>query len=91
MPALSVAPNPIAGPTTIRFDLAAPARASLRLLDTGGRTVQRILEGDFPAEDNRLTWEPTRARPGGAPAGVYFLLLEAGDQGRRVQRVVVTR
>lgn len=42
------------------------------------------------AGHNRLTWEPARARPAGMPAGVYFLVLEAGDQ-QRVQRVVVTR
>ena len=69
-------PSPSAGPTRFEFALPRPAHVRLRAFDVRGREVATVADGDYPSGRHAATWDrSTNAGP--APAGVYFLRLEA--------------
>ncbi|HMB71349.1 MAG TPA: T9SS type A sorting domain-containing protein, partial [bacterium] len=79
-------PNPAFRSTLLRFASRGEGEASLELFDVAGRRVSRIAR--IPRGDGvvrQLEW-----RPDDVSAGVYFVVLRAGD--RRISRkLVVTR
>jgi Lecithin:cholesterol acyltransferase len=84
---LSAGPNPFRGSTSLRFRLAAPRRVTAEVFDVGGRRVASLLHGEpMGAGTHELRW-PAGADGTRAPAGVYWVRLDAGD--RAVQRRVV--
>jgi flagellar hook assembly protein FlgD len=63
----------------IAFELAWPARATLRVLDIEGRLVRRLLDEPRAAGSHTATWDG-RTEPGApAPSGIYFYELRAGE------------
>ena len=72
-------PNPSAGGAEVAFALAAPADATLRVVDVLGRTVATLHDGPLAAG-------PHAAAVGGLPPGTYVVVLEAG--GTRVTRAM---
>jgi len=74
-------PHPANPSVTVAFELDAPGRARLTVLDAAGRRVALLAEGTFPAGRHAFTW---RGRDGAGrplPSGVYRAVLTAG--GRR--------
>jgi 3',5'-cyclic AMP phosphodiesterase CpdA len=74
-----VAPNPTTGAS--RFGVVLPAAGGLRLeiVDIGGRRVATIAHGFQPAGRREYAWDG-RAAGVRAPAGVYFVRLEAAGR-----------
>jgi len=79
-------PNP-AGPTgaALRFELAEPGRARVRVIDVRGRLVDTLLDGVRPAGPQRLAWRPGDR---GLAPGVYFVRLEAGARAETARLVI---
>ena len=77
-------PNPSAGSVRIRFELATPGDASLRLYDLTGRQVATVAEGAFSADVHDVT-----ADLDGLAAGVYVLRLAAGGDVATARIAVV--
>ncbi len=78
-------PNPTAGTSRVRFELATAGEASLRLFDLMGREVAVVAQGTFSAGAHDVT-----ADLAGLAAGVYVLRLEAaGDVA--TARIAVVR
>jgi len=87
---LATANSPGIAPS-FRFTLRAPARGALRVVDTSGRVVTTLREGELPAGDHRYTWFG-RARDGRrVAAGVYFGVLRTTDGRNDVAKVVIVR
>jgi hypothetical protein len=83
-------PNPFRGETKIEFSLAAGQRAELTIHDTAGRLVRR-LGGDLAgAGRHEMTWDGRSESGAPAPAGLYFLKLQAGSEVRH-QKVLLSR
>lgn len=83
--ALSTAPNPVAGRTTIRFETPRAGHVRLTAYDVLGREVARIAEGARPAAAQAVEFDASRLAP-----GLYFLRLET--EGEAVtQRLTVVR
>ncbi len=81
------APNPARGPVLLRWSLAAPGPVALRVVDAQGRLVQGWSSPSEDAGDHALTWN-LRGRDGRTlPAGVYYLVLDAGGV-RRVRTLI---
>ena len=80
-PALSVAPNPVRGVTTVRPSLDAAAGVRVEAFDALGRRVRTLLDEVRPAGDHAL-----RLDVGGLPPGVYRL--RAATPGGRAERSV---
>jgi hypothetical protein len=72
-------PNPAGGggASVLRFGLARPGRAELRVLDAAGRQVRTLLAGEIAAGEHRVAWDGRD--DGGRPvaAGLYFVRLAA--------------
>ena len=75
-------PNPFRATSTVRFELAAAASATVRVFDVLGREVARPLDRALrPAGSQSVVVEGT-----GLPAGVYVVRVEAG--GASVSRTL---
>ena len=83
------APNPVSGSTQFRFDLPVASPVRLGLFDLQGRKV-RDLEHRPSAGAGRyvVQWDGHGEHGKRVPAGIYFLILEAGGF-HQMQRVVV--
>ena len=84
------APNPTAGPATIRLDLPSAARVVTRVCDLLGRQVRSLGAGVLPAKVWTLTWDGLDERGRVVPAGLYLLVLDTPGQ-RFVRRVLTVR
>jgi glycosidase len=71
---LSVAPNPAAGTTTIRYELPTAATASIAVQNLLGQTIRQLA----PARQAAGAQAQTLPLQGLAP-GVYLVRLQAGD------------
>jgi FlgD Ig-like domain/IPT/TIG domain len=77
--ALSVAPNPTSGPTTVAFTLASEAKVRVSVIDVMGRELAVLENGTLPAGRHEARWDG-RARQGAAPTGIYFMRMEASGR-----------
>ena len=71
--------TPASAHTAIRFTLAHPGRATLRLYDPAGRLIQTLVDEPLLAGEHLATWDGRNARGEAAAAGTYFYRLTAGD------------
>jgi hypothetical protein len=81
-----IAPNPMQGTATIDLNLEVAARVKLQILDVSGRVVDRILDQQYPAGDQRIIWHLSQGAFPKASSGTYYLSLEA--EGHRSVRPV---
>ena len=72
-------PNPFNPSTTIRFSLAEPGPATLRIYDLSGRRVRTLLDEHRAAGHHDLEWNGRDDSGRRLASGVYFYRLEAGD------------
>ncbi len=80
--ALTIAPNPFCGSTSVSYALAHDGYVSLRLFDIAGRRVSTLVTGHHRAGDYRLSLSP------GLVPGVYVLKLETRDGGLTKKLVI---
>lgn len=83
-------PNPSRGETRMSFVLERECDLRLSVYDVGGRLVARVTEERLPPGRHEATWSG-RCRDGRpAGSGVYFCVLEAGDE-RLARKLVMLR
>jgi List-Bact-rpt repeat protein/flagellar hook capping protein FlgD len=87
---LSVTPNPTRGALDLWFSLPAPAEVSAAVYDPSGRRVSGLRSGPFAAGRHSIAWDGRDADGAPAPAGVYFVRLEASGV-RLARKVAVIR
>ncbi|MDZ7268026.1 MAG: discoidin domain-containing protein [candidate division KSB1 bacterium] len=75
-------PNPFNPGTTITFSLPEAGHIVLKVYNLAGQEVARLAEGYYGRGVHRLHFEA-----GGLPSGIYFAVLQAGQQ-RLVQRMM---
>lgn len=78
-------PNPVAGRSTLRYDVAEGGFVRLSVLDLLGREVAVLADGTQAAGRHEATLDGAAFTP-----GVYVVRLHASD-GVQVQRVTVVR
>lgn len=84
--ALSIAPNPFSGSTTVTYTLENEQLVSAQLLDMTGRLMASpISQQHQVAGEHRFTLDANKV-----PAGLYFLVVQTGPK-RQTQRVVITK
>ncbi len=84
---MPVSPNPTTGVARAEFTLPRASDVKLVVLDLQGRQVAELASGPFRAGRYQAAWSgEVEGRT--APAGVYFLQLQAAGR-RLVQRIVV--
>jgi hypothetical protein len=82
----SIAPNPLAAGTTIRFAVPAGGRAELSVYDVGGRRVRRLVAGPLAPGEHSVRWDARDDAGRRVPAGIYLARLSGsgGDDARRM-------
>lgn len=73
-----IAPNPFVTTTTILFNLAAAAPATVRLFDTGGRLVRTLVQGRISPGRHAVEWDGTASDGHPSRAGVYYCQFRSG-------------
>ncbi|MGH7726752.1 MAG: hypothetical protein ACREOU_15100 [Candidatus Eiseniibacteriota bacterium] len=74
----------------LEWEAAAGVRAELRLYDVRGRLV-RSLDASADGGVRRVTWDGKDASGRNAPSGLFFAVLQAGDENRSVTLVRLIR
>ncbi|MFQ5600821.1 MAG: choice-of-anchor B family protein [Candidatus Krumholzibacteriia bacterium] len=75
-------PNPFNPRTRIRFELARPGRARIRVFDGHGRLVRELRSSVLPAGTHGLRWDGRDHAGRPQPSGTYFYeLLASGWRG----------
>jgi hypothetical protein len=77
-------PNPSRGSASIEYRVPGAGGVKLAVYDALGRLVRVLVEDDLPAGTHYAAWDGASRSGAPAPAGVYFLLLDAG--GSRASR-----
>jgi hypothetical protein len=85
------APNPLAGRTTLRLDLAHPVDASLAVFDPAGRRVSLLRQGEFAAGSHSVTWDGRTEHGLPAGSGIYFVRFSAPGLPTQVVRLAIVR
>ncbi|MFP4470108.1 MAG: T9SS type A sorting domain-containing protein [Bacteroidota bacterium] len=75
-------PNPFSGETEIGFKLEQHAGVTLSIFDLQGNRIQTICSRSFAAGTHHILWQSANL-----PSGVYYLLLETGEQSS-VKKIV---
>ncbi|MBI2506227.1 MAG: T9SS type A sorting domain-containing protein [Candidatus Latescibacteria bacterium] len=83
-------PNPANPATTITYELAAPARVRLSIVDVLGREVRRLAEGPQPAGQHAATWDGRDQQGHRAGSGTYLYRLET-PEGVQTKKLVLVR
>jgi subtilisin family serine protease len=73
------APNPFNPSTRIRFALADPGHATLRIYTSAGRLVRKLVSGRLAAGPHEATWNGQDAEGKPVASGVYLYELVAGE------------
>ena len=71
-------PNPFNPRTTIRFELAEPGHARLRIYSAQGGLVRTLVDERLPAGGFHVSWDGKDSHGLAAASGVYFYKLEEG-------------
>jgi hypothetical protein len=84
------APNPFSDETRVRFRLSHPGSLAVRVYDVSGRLVTTLVQGAQPAGEREIAWDGRSEAGAHAPAGNYFLRLDA-PSGVQTQSVTLVR
>jgi hypothetical protein len=82
-------PNPVRSTARIAFDLSAPARVDLEVLDVSGRLIRVLAAGaEYPSGGHTLIWDGRNETGRRAAPGTYMMVLRAGTARGRGKIVI---
>jgi hypothetical protein len=87
---LRASPSPFRTRTSICYNLAAPGRARVDILDATGRVVCKLVDAELAAGEHRAAWSGRDEQGRAVAAGVYFCRLQTPDIAA-IDRVVLLR
>jgi len=84
-------PNPFNPATTIRYELAQPARVSVEIMSVAGERVRILEHGTRGAGTQSVEWRGETDAGGRAASGVYFYRLLVDGVARDSARMVMVQ
>jgi hypothetical protein len=82
-------PNPFNPSTTIRFDIAARGRVTLRVYDVHGALVRTLLDETRDAGPSSASWNGRDDLGRGVSSGLYFSRIESNGESRTRKMVLL--
>jgi len=73
-------PNPFAGETTVRYELANATNVSLSIYNMLGQKVKALFSGSQASGVYSVSWDGTGKSGEILSSGIYFLRIEAGEK-----------
>jgi FlgD Ig-like domain len=86
-----VALDNVGASPVLRFALPKAESARLRIVDTSGRLVSTIRDGELAAGVHRFTWFGANAAGEAVGAGIYFAILETAGGRQDVAKIHIVR
>jgi len=84
-------PNPFNPETAIRYELAAPGNAEIRIYDIRGRLVNTLAGEDPSAGAHQIVWSGRDATGRICASGVYFYRLEGNGKQMETKKMVLLK
>ncbi len=88
-------PNPFNPSTTVRFQLPAASRVTLKIFDVLGREVATLVQSDLPAGYHQTVWNGADDSGARVSSGMYLLTMQAqpvdGQPFRSVRKMILTK
>lgn len=88
-------PNPFNPSTTVRFQLPAASRVTLKVFDVLGREVATLIQSELAAGFHQSTWDGMDVAGRLASSGMYLLVMQAepvdGQPFRSVRKMILTK
>ncbi|MCA9753154.1 MAG: T9SS type A sorting domain-containing protein [Gemmatimonadetes bacterium] len=83
------APNPFVADTSLRFEIARPAHARLRVYDVSGRLVRTLVDERLEAGRHTANWDGRDESGRRVASGVFFVRMQAENFGavRKITRL----
>jgi len=78
-------PNPVTGPTAVRFSLGKPGNVNLRVYSSSGALVRTIVSGQLPAGMNSVRWDLKDDAGRAVSNGLYVYELTNGSASARAK------
>ena len=82
-------PNPFARATTFRYEAATPTHVTMSIYNVAGARVRALVD-EVVSGPHSITWDGTVQSGTRAPAGIYYLRVEAGAL-RENRKIVLLR
>jgi len=73
-------PNPFNSETTLSFRLKNSTEIQLKILDTTGKTVRRLVQRRLPPGIHSVKWNGTNAKGSPVSTGIYYSQLTGGGE-----------
>ncbi|HTR97614.1 MAG TPA: hypothetical protein VMH61_06900 [Candidatus Acidoferrales bacterium] len=84
-------PNPVQGPTTLRFDVAHAGHVALEIFDVTGRRAATLANTDLAPGRYALQWDGIADGAPVSRAGLYFVRFTAPGITRQSKRLVIVK
>lgn len=78
-PALTIAPNPAAGPASVQFRVDRIDAVELSLFDIRGRVIRHLAAGSFDPGIHSAIWDGRDDAGRAVPSGVYLARIRTGS------------
>jgi len=88
---LECSPNPFRNETHFSFRLNGASRVSLRIYNPDGKLVNELLEGTLPAGYYKTVWDGTDSSNNKLENGIYFYVLEAGNNEKATGKTMMIK
>ncbi len=88
---LECSPNPFHNETHFSFRLNGASRVSLRIYNPDGKLVNELLEGTLPAGYYKTVWDGTDSSNNKLENGIYFYVLEAGNNEKATGKTMMIK
>jgi hypothetical protein len=85
------ATSPASGRVILSVSVARAGRAKLRVYDSSGRLLERVVDQVLRAGSYVAFWTPRRDGRAHVPAGTYFACLDAAGISKRCKFVLLSR
>jgi len=73
-------PSPALGAAQVAFRLPRATSVQLAVFDSQGRRLSVLTDAQWPAGEHRLAWNGRTDRGAAAPAGIYYVRLQAAEE-----------
>lgn len=83
-------PNPMTERMALSFQLPEPSVVRAQVFDASGRLVRVLVDGLVGAGRHEQVWDRRDQSGVRVPAGIYFVRLDAGENGSRQKVVVIS-
>lgn len=84
-----VQPNPFNPSTSVRFELARPAKVLVRVYDVSGRLIRTLADGPRAAGPQDVAWDGRDGNGQPAPSGLYLFRLTADGVDQSAKATLV--